>query len=296
MKLKNKKFVGMRPNLDFALRPDKSLGQHFLRDESVLGRIVEEANRITEEKNLPKTCLEIGPGEGVLTKKLLQAGWKVHALEKDSRSVAGLRATLEKDFADCLKITETDVLKWTSSPGDESYSMCIGNLPYYITSDILLWYAERSDQFAGALFMVQNEVAMRIPAPSGTKDYGRLSVRMQLMFMCKRLFVVPAAAFSPPPKVDSAVISLLPTGFRFLSKGESRAFDGFTATLFSARRKMLRRALASTLESLSRTDASRLDAFWNEAKKHAVYPETRPDAIPPQAILALHNLLMQMRI
>jgi 16S rRNA (adenine1518-N6/adenine1519-N6)-dimethyltransferase len=295
VKFKNKRAGFQKPRPDFDLAPNKRLGQHFLRDESVLDGIVAAANAIVAEKNLPKSCVEIGPGEGVLTRKLLQNGWRVHALEKDSRSVQGLRTTLATEFGEKLEITETDILEWDPSRAAPC-SVCIGNLPYYITSDILLWYAHYSVNYAGSVFMVQKEVADRIPAPPATKDYGRLSVRLQLMFHCRRLFVVPAAAFFPPPKVDSAVIVMQPTGFRFSSSVEDRAFDRFTATLFSARRKMLRRALASTLESFSRGRPQVEESFWTEAKKHAVFPETRPDAIPPQAIFALHNLLMQMRI
>ncbi len=279
---------------DFELQANKHLGQHFLRDESVLDGIVDAANAICTQKGVPRICIEIGPGEGVLTRKLLAAGWTVQALEKDVRSVEGLTQTLQKEFPNTLTIVQTDILMWDPkhcAPG----TVCLGNVPYYITSDILLWFSKHAEFFSGGLFMVQKEVADRIPSPSGTKNYGRLSVRMQLMFACQCLFVVPATAFAPPPKVDSAVISMLPTGFKFANALEDRAFDRLTATLFSARRKMLRRGLASTIDSFCRGDFKKEEFLWNELKKIAVFPETRPDAIPPQAILALHRLLLQMQ-
>lgn len=294
MKFKNKQRFESNHKPEFDLRPNKNLGQHFLRDEGVLNAIVQAANQIVLANKLPKTCIEIGPGEGVLTKKLLLDGWEVLALEKDARSVQGLRATLANQHPGALTVVETDVLKWDPASAP-AVSLCIGNIPYYITSDILLWFAKNSQKYAGGVFMVQKEVADRIPSPPGSKDYGRLSVRMQLMFSCRRLFVVPASAFMPPPKVDSAVIEMLPTGFRFGGESEDRIFDSFTATLFSARRKMLRRVLASTLESLFREKPDKVELFWNEALKLGVFPETRPDAISPQAILALHELLKQLR-
>ncbi len=281
---------------NFHLAPQKSLGQHFLRDEHVLLRIVHETESLVSEASC-RVCDEIGPGEGVLTRRFLEAGWSVHAVEKDPRSVEGLEGSLCKQYSETFSISRSDILKWDPPVRKELRGLpfCVGNLPYYITSDILLWFAARKDRYAAGLFMVQKEVAERIQARPGTKDYGRLSVRLQLCFECQMLFVVPSAAFSPPPKVDSAIIRLVPNGFSFLGPEDVRSFESLTATLFSARRKMLRRALASTLDSYFEDEIQKEELFWKPLRQHNVFPETRPDAIAPEAILALHRLLRQMR-
>lgn len=281
-------------NSGLNLAPKKSLGQHFLRDEHVLMRIVQETESLLTDKSC-KICDEIGPGEGVLSKQFLTSGWRVHAIEKDSRSVELLQGTLQKEFADRFACIQSDILKWEPPFRPNALPFCVGNLPYYITSDILLWFSAYRKNYAAGIFMIQKEVAERIQARSGTKAYGRLSVRLQLCFDCAMLFTVPASAFFPPPKVDSAIIRLVPNGFEFNGADDERAFEGLTATLFSARRKMLRRALAGILGSHFEKNSEREMSFWKALEKHNIFPETRPDAIPPQAILALHRLLCQMR-
>lgn len=267
----------------FDLKTKKSLGQHFLVDGNIIGKIASAALEVSPEKE----CIEIGPGAGAVTKALLERGIKVTAIEKDSRAIEGLSRTLASEFQNQFAVIETDVLKWT--PSFDGKLPCVGNLPYYITSDIFLWFNRHQDKFTSGIFMIQDEVADRLVAKTGTKAYGRLSVRIQLFYDVKKLFVVSPGCFKPPPKVYSAVVRLDPKGFAFASEEEDEFFSRLTAKLFSARRKMLRRVLAEDFKEKSNNlDES---ALWQVMSEHGVMPETRPDAIAPSAILALHRFL-----
>ncbi len=209
----------------------QKLGQHFLIRESVLNRIAAAA--CPEPADL---VIEIGPGRGALTRKLLERARRVVAIELDPFLAAHLRqhygaGNLEVVEADVLG---TDLTQWGSAP-------VAGNLPYYITSPILeLVLAARPRR---AVFLLQKEVADRLAAKPGSRDYGYLTVRTAFSATVRRLFTVPPAAFHPPPKVDSAVILLEPhappEGI-----GDSTAFLGFVAQCFRYKRKTLRNNLA----------------------------------------------------
>lgn len=271
----------------FSLETKKHLGQHFLKDASVINTIAQEA-QASLPVGAPRTCVEIGPGSGALTKVLLAQGWKVTAIEKDERAAEGLQAHLAAEHAGALEVVQEDILRW--SPAENTaHGLCCGNLPYYITSDILFWFLEHAQRFTAALFMIQDEVASRLSAKPGTKDYGRLSVRLQLSCEVEKILFVPASAFVPPPKVNSAVVRLRPKASPFQDAADEHRFGEFTALLFSARRKMLRRVLASHLEAL--TSADSVAAFWEKAALLGVKEDTRPDAIPPEAILGLYTLV-----
>jgi 16S rRNA (adenine1518-N6/adenine1519-N6)-dimethyltransferase len=274
------------PHFAFDLNTQKSLGQHFLADTGVIADI-EYAAASSLPVGSAKRCLEIGPGSGALTKQLLAKKWDVLALEKDERAVEGLASTLALEFPETFQVRHQDILKYSETP--DTRPLCVGNLPYYITSDILFWFCERAEHFGAAVFMIQDEVADRLNAKPGTKAYGRLTVRMQLACDVEKLFTVPAKAFIPPPKVNSAVIRLTPKKFGFENAAHEKHFSAFTATLFSARRKMLRRALANELGLFEQRTGQSADLFWQEAAKNNVRPETRPDAIAPEAIWALHS-------
>lgn len=287
-----RKKAKLTPTGAFELGTVKSLGQHFLRDVKVVEKIIDEAeiqSRWLDEK----TCIEIGPGPGVLTKPLLEKGWKVTAIEKDSVAVKGLTEILQPKFPDALTVENEDILDW--KPNFPIKKLCIGNLPYYITSPILFWYCDNRDKFGPAIFMVQNEVADRLVAKHNSKAYGRLTVRIQLLCNVQKLFVVPPGAFSPPPKVNSAVVLLSPKEFSFGSEEEDKDFSAFTTTLFSARRKMLRRVLKETLEEFEVLLPGSEELFWNAASQLKILPETRPDAIAPAGIFFLHQYFWNLK-
>jgi 16S rRNA (adenine1518-N6/adenine1519-N6)-dimethyltransferase len=191
------------------------LGQHFLASEDVAARIVDALGDISQS-----TVLEIGPGRGILTTPLARRARRLIAVELDRVLAAQLR--LKFGMARNVEIIEADVLAidfdslfgpkpGLSRPGIELKPepvKVVGNLPYYITSDILLRLFEYAKYFSEIVIMVQREVADRIAAEPGGRDYGLLSATAQLYARVENLFVVPPAAFAPPPKVHSAVLRL----------------------------------------------------------------------------------------
>lgn len=292
--MRNKVFKE-NPNQAFHLHAKKSLGQNFLNDQNIIEKIASSINSLFL-KDGNKYLHEIGPGSGSLTKPLLDRGIHILALEKDQRAVDGLNETLVKSNSDQINVVQTDILKW-SPENDEKISnlnktICVGNLPYYITSDILFWFCKYKEFYNHGIFMVQNEVADRLNAKPGTKDYGRLTVRIQLFFHVQKLFEVPSHCFVPRPKVDSAIVQLTPKDFSFPTFEEDNAFSKFTTVLFSARRKMLRRALAAQLGELEKKEPGKIESFWKLAHQHGISEETRPDTLPPKTILAFHKFFL----
>jgi 16S rRNA (adenine1518-N6/adenine1519-N6)-dimethyltransferase len=200
---KNKSFIESAKTGAFGLEAKKALGQNFLIDNNILNTIALEA-----EKICATSCLEIGPGTGALTKKILEKNIPVFAIEKDSRAVEGLRETILNSNKENFFICEQDILKWNDFYNLENFHInfkkkpptCIGNLPYYITSDILFWFLKNKKEFSAGLFMLQNEVADRICSQPGNKTYGRLSVRLQLEAKVEKILFVPRISFSPSAK------------------------------------------------------------------------------------------------
>ncbi|MCU1337516.1 MAG: dimethyladenosine transferase [Bryobacterales bacterium] len=228
----------------------RRLGQHFLTRKSTLDRIAEAA--CGERTPL---VIEIGAGRGALTESLLERADKVVAIELDPV----LGHYLRQKFRDALDagrlvLVESDILK--TDLGAWGRAVIAGNLPYYITSPILERLFAARGHWERAVLMVQAEVATRMVAEPGRRDYGYLSVMVQAQAHVERLFEVPRTSFRPPPKVDSAVVRLEPRdaatdlGIRDLSY-----FLKFTGNCFRYKRKTLRNNLAglferSTIESL----------------------------------------------
>lgn len=294
--MRNKVFKE-NPNQVFHLHAKKSLGQNFLNDQSIIEKIATTINLLfLNDKQ--KYLHEIGPGSGSLTQPLLNKEIKILALEKDQRAVDGLNETLVKNHEEKIRVIQTDILKW-SPESDGLVSkinkcVCVGNLPYYISSDILFWFCKYKDYYTHGIFMLQNEVADRLNARPGTKDYGRLTVRVQLFFEVQKLFKVPAHCFVPKPKVDSAIVQLIPKDFSFQSQEEDRAFSNFTTVLFGARRKMLRRALAAQLGELEKKEQGKAERFWKLANSFGITEESRPDTLSPEVVLAFHKFFLNM--
>jgi 16S rRNA (adenine1518-N6/adenine1519-N6)-dimethyltransferase len=212
----------------------RRLGQHFLARQSVLERIAEAAC-----PGAAGTVVEIGPGRGALTSHLLTRAARVIAVEIDPVLVHYLRAEFRNESG--LTLIESDVLKTDLNQWGR-VAIC-GNLPYYITSPILEKTLALGDNLIQAVFLVQKEVAERLTAQPGTRDYGFLSVQTQLLSDVELLFDVPADAFRPRPKVDSAVV-------RLISKRDSPAPDParflqFASRCFRFKRKTIRNNLAA---------------------------------------------------
>lgn len=220
----------------------KSFGQHFLTDPNLLQRIVREAGDISG-----KPVLEIGPGPGGLTRALLGAGATVTAIEKDPDCIAVLQPLVAAS-AGRLTLKNADAL--TISLADLFSEPChiVANLPYNISTPLLLHWFGQLGGIASMTLMFQKEVAERLIAQVGDPLYGRLSVITQFHCAIQRGFDIDAKAFVPPPKVTSSVITLVPRQ-QPLAAVEPAMLERVTAAAFGQRRKMLRASLKSLVAS-----------------------------------------------
>jgi len=211
----------------------RRFGQHFLFRKSILDRIAEAACGERAE-----SVVEIGPGRGPLTESLLARADKVIAIEVDPPLVHYLHQKFRDPIAEGrLVVIEGDVLKVPFAA-----PVITGNLPYYITSPILEKVFALGDQWTSAVFLMQAEVAARLAAKPGTRDYGFLSVVTQVHAEPQILFPVPREAFKPPPKVESAVVRL--TRRPHPQIDDAQAFLKFASLCFRYKRKNLRNNLA----------------------------------------------------
>lgn len=246
------------------LPPRKSLGQNFLQDPNIIRNIV-GALALKEGDQV----VEVGPGRGALTNELLAAPIDLTVIEFD-RDLAQYWRQREH-AADCvanLKVIEGDVLDvdFTEALATEAESKAeaephrpvklVGNLPYHISSPILLHLREHAALFERAVVMLQKEVVDRLAASPGSKTYGRLSVVLQQAFAVTSLFDVSKGAFFPPPKVTSAVAELVPHNAHPLN--DTDAFSDLVKTAFSQRRKTLRNNVKNT-PYLAQLEALKVD-------------------------------------
>lgn len=222
----------------------RKLGQHFLVDERILARIIDYAELAEEDQ-----VLEIGPGTGNLTKFLSARSGHVAAIEVDPR----LAATLEGRFPN-VKLIYGDALK-VPFP---HYNKVVSNLPYQISSKITFKLLEQP--FDLAVLMYQREFAQRMVASPGSKDYGRLTLNVNLRAQVEMMEKVPRGAFRPPPQVESAVIRLRPRKDR--PKVDEKLFESLTRGLFNQRRKKVKKGLKTVRvppDVISRIDISLLE-------------------------------------
>jgi 16S rRNA (adenine1518-N6/adenine1519-N6)-dimethyltransferase len=214
------------------LKTRKRFGQHFLHDPGVLRRIVEAVNPAAQD-----AVIEIGPGEGALTRPLLARLQRLTAIEIDR----DLAAALAQEFpAGRLQLVGADVLEHDFSGYAPGFRV-VGNLPYNISTPILFHLARYADRLRDMHFMLQKEVVERMVARPSTPDYGRLSVMLQVRFAVTKLFNIGPGAFRPPPKVDSAVVRLVPLPEK--PDCDEALLEKIVREAFSARRKTLRNAL-----------------------------------------------------
>ncbi len=231
------------------LRLKKRFAQHFLIDEAVLERIAD-----TVAPQPGATVLEIGPGSGFLTEKLLAKGGTVVAVELERHIAGYLRKKFET--APNLAIIEADILKFDFTTVTAPTFRVVGNLPYNISTPILFMLAGELDQpdhplrrrIEKAALMVQREVGERICASPGSKAFNALSVSVQYWFETQLDFTVPSKAFYPPPKVESAVVTLVPRKEPLVPVKDLCVFARLVKTAFSQRRKTLKNALSAFAE------------------------------------------------
>ena len=250
----------------------RRLGQHFLSDPKILERIVDALDCSSGE-----TVIEIGPGQGGLTRELLARGVQVIAIEKDRALAEQLRYRLSGTGyqvvqGDALELDWHELFARYQIPDSRQRPKIIGNIPYYITSP-LLEKALTPPLPERVVFLVQAEVADRLAAPPGTKTYGALSVGVQAVCRVEKVFTIAAGAFQPPPKVRSAVVRLTPLAEPLIEPEEVAPFRKFVTACFSRRRKQLKNAVPGVTEPMLR--------------EHGFDPKARPETLPPAAFVRL---------
>ena len=216
-------------------RPRKRFGQNFLRDQHVLDRIITAAQLQEGDR-----ILEIGPGAGALTNRLLETGLPVLAVEIDR----DLGTTLQERADKNLDVVIGDILRidWVDLLRKPPYKL-IANLPYNISSQVLFRVLEHRQLFQRLILMFQKEVGERLIAQEGSREYGILSVLMQTWFQIDRVIKVPPKAFYPPPKVDSVVLCLEPLTESRIELVDEERYRQLVRGAFAQRRKTLRNSL-----------------------------------------------------
>lgn len=240
--------------------PRKRFGQHFLHDPWVLSRIVDAI-----APQAGDALVEIGPGEGALTRPLLARIPSLTAVEIDRDLAAALVAEFPPER---LQVIVADALDYDFSALPTGLRV-VGNLPYNVSTPLLFHLAAFADRVRDMHFMLQLEVVDRMAASHSTPAYGRLSVMLQRRFRIQRLFKVAPGAFRPPPKVESAVVRLTPLPAAEVVPLDERLFGTVVTRAFGARRKTLRNALSSLI------DAEGLSAL-------GIDPGLRPENVSPE--------------
>jgi len=256
-----------------AHRPRKRFGQHFLRDANVIDGIVAAIAPKPEE-----TIVEIGPGEGVLTRPLLEACGQIQVVELDRDLAASLARRLGEPSG--LIIHQADALRFDfSSLACEPGSLrVVGNLPYNVSTPLLFHLFEYSAVIRDMVFMLQKEVVDRLVAEPGSRQYGRLSVMAGFHCRMEWLFDVGPEAFDPPPKVDSSIIRMSPKVINEADRALHAKLDSVVRAAFNQKRKTLRNSL-KTLLSAEAIEAVGID------------PGSRPETLSLDAFLALARAL-----
>lgn len=250
-------------------RPKKHYGQHFLHERGIIERIV-----LAIDPKPGERIVEIGPGEGALTLPLLDTAGALTAIELDAELIEPLREK-SKPHGE-LTLLHADVLETdlTALAHDKRLRL-VGNLPYYASSPILFHCLEHARAISDMHFMLQKEVVDRMAASPGGKTYGRLSVMLQLACTVEPLLRVPAGAFRPPPKVESAVVRLIPRPPSQMPEPElMRNVANIVRAAFGQRRKTLSNALSGTLD---------VDAI----RATGIDPRARAETLDPQQYVAL---------
>ncbi|MFT4199094.1 MAG: 16S rRNA (adenine(1518)-N(6)/adenine(1519)-N(6))-dimethyltransferase RsmA [Pseudoxanthomonas sp.] len=249
----------------------KQLGQHFLHERAYIDRIVQAVNPQPGEQ-----LVEIGPGQGAITFPLLKKHGELTVIEYDRDLIFPLSEAARAYGR--LEIIHKDVLRvdFTALAGEGRIRL-VGNLPYNLSSPILFHALDHAAAIADMVFMLQKEVVDRMAAGPGSKVYGRLSVMLQACCEVQPLFVVPPGAFRPPPKVDSAVVRLLPRAPARVDVDDQAVFAEVVRAAFGQRRKTLRNALSGVC-----------DAALIEAAQ--LRPDARAEQIEVAGFVRLANL------
>ncbi len=251
--------------------PRKRFGQNFLTDDAVLHNIIRAIDPQPQD-----TMVEIGPGLAAMTRLLLNGVERMHVVELDRDLVERLK----KNFSpERLVVHSADALQFDFStihvPAGSKLRV-VGNLPYNISSPLLFHLTEIAPLVQDQHFMLQKEVVERMVAPPGSKTYGRLSVMLQWRYHMELMFIVPPEAFDPPPRVESAIVRMIPIAQPLACN--QAALEQVVAKAFSQRRKVIRNCLAGMFAESDLVDAG-------------IDPQLRPEAIALEQYVALANRL-----
>lgn len=249
----------------------KRFGQNFLTNDTVLYNIISAIDPQADDN-----MVEIGPGLAAMTRLLLESLKQLHVIELDRDLVARLQknfdpARLHVHSADALKFDFSDI-----PLAGEKKLRVVGNLPYNISSPLLFHLTEIAPQVQDQHFMLQKEVVERMVAQPGSKACGRLSVMLQWRYNMELLFIVPPTAFDPPPRVESAIVRMIPIAQPMVCAQQK--LEAVVLKAFTQRRKVIRNCLAGMFSESQLIDAG-------------VDPQARPEAVSMERFVALANAL-----
>ena len=249
----------------------KQFGQHFLHERHYIEKIVLAVSAKPGER-----LVEIGPGQGAITFPLLDKYGELTVIEYDRDLIFPLTEAARAHGK--LEIIHKDVLDvdFTRLAGDDRIKL-VGNLPYNLSSPILFHALEHAAAITDMVFMLQKEVVDRMGAEPGSKVYGRLSVMLQAYCKVQPLFNVPPGAFRPPPKVDSAVVRLVPKPVGQVHVADPKRFEDVVRAAFGQRRKTLRNALSGVCST-------------EQIEAAGLRPEARAEQIEVEGFVKLANL------
>ena len=249
----------------------KRFGQNFLTDHTVLYAIMQAVMPQPTD-----AMVEIGPGLGAMTRMLLQSLTHLHVVELDRDLVKRLEAQADPARL-CVHSGDALQFDFTQIPVPPGQKLrVVGNLPYNISSPLLFHLAEIAPLVQDQHFMLQKEVVERMVAPPGSKTYGRLSVMLQWRYAMQMLFIVPPTAFDPPPKVESAIVRMVPLAAPLAC--ERRALEAVVLKAFSQRRKVIRNCLAGMFSE-------------SALREVGIDPQARAETIGLAQYVALANRL-----
>lgn len=251
--------------------PRKRFGQNFLTDQSVLHDIIRAIDPQPRD-----TMVEIGPGLAAMTRLLLDSLERLHVVELDRDLVGRLKKSFDPER---LIVHEGDALQFDFASivvAPDARLRVVGNLPYNISSPLLFRLAEIAPLVQDQHFMLQKEVVERMVAEPGSKTYGRLSVMLQWRYHMDLLFVVPPTAFDPPPRVESAIVRMIPLAQPLAC--DALKLEQVVAKAFSQRRKVIRNCVAGMF-----TESELIDA--------GIDPQARPETVPVDRFVALATRL-----
>jgi 16S rRNA (adenine1518-N6/adenine1519-N6)-dimethyltransferase len=265
---------------EYGLFPKKRLGQHFLADRNILNKVIR-----TAEVGKEDVVVEVGPGLGEMTLALARLAKQVIAVEIDPQLVE----ILKKKLADCpnVEVVKSDILKvdFRSFFKKEGHPVkVVANLPYQISTPLLFRFIEAKEVFSTLTLMLQREVAERMVAPPGGKEYGPLSIFVQLFLDVSIRFFIKSSAFFPSPKIESAVVQMVWKEKPVLNEKDEKWFKSVVRASFSHRRKTLANALKHSELPLPESIESRME-------KVGIDPRRRPETLTTEEFIRLAEVL-----